>query len=97
MQRQYGRPDLFYNYYVPPTFGMGASLYLSPGPVPAHVGHTYITYQPLMPHEFMYPHHRTYYRYYNGGRGLNRTHVAWYRPPVVGQIYTGLNYLRIAR
>jgi hypothetical protein len=52
-------------------------LYVSPRPVPPWVGHTYITYQPLMPHEFMYSHHRTYHRYYNGGQGLNRTHVAY--------------------
>lgn len=76
--RFYGQPDLFYNYYVPPTCGgVGAELYLSPRPVPAHVGHTYITYQPLMPHEFLYAHHRTYHRYYNGGQGLTRTHVKY--------------------
>jgi hypothetical protein len=76
--RFYGQPDLFYNYYVPPTCGgMGAELYLSPRPVPPHVGHTYITYQPLMPHEFMYHHHRTYHRYYNSGQGLTRTHVKY--------------------
>lgn len=76
--RFYGQPDLFYNYYVPPTCGgMGAELYLSPRPVPAHVGHTYVTYQPLMPHEFMYHHHRTYHRYYNSGQGLTRTHVKY--------------------
>jgi hypothetical protein len=76
--RYYGQPDLFYNYYVPPTCGgVGAELYLSPRPVPAHVGHTYITYQPLMPHEFLYAHHRTYHRYYNGGQGLTRTHVKY--------------------
>ena len=74
--RWYGQPDLFYNYYVPPTCGgVGAELYLSPRPVPAHVGHTYITYQPLMPHEFMYHHHRSYHRYYNSGQGLTRTCV----------------------
>ncbi|QDU26829.1 hypothetical protein ETAA8_19120 [Anatilimnocola aggregata] len=76
--RWYGQPDLFYNYYQPPTCGgMGAELYLSPRPVPAHVGHTYITYQPLMPHEFLYHHHRTYHRYYNSGQGLTRTHVKY--------------------
>lgn len=76
--RWYGQPDLFYNYYVPPTCGgLGAELYLSPRPVPPHVGHTYITYQPLMPHEFMYHHHRTYHRYYNSGQGLTRTCVRY--------------------
>lgn len=77
--RGYGQPDLFYNYYVNPNCGgMGAALYLSPRPVPPHVGHTYITYQPLMPHEFMYHHHRTYHRYYNDGRGLTRTSVRYW-------------------
>ena len=41
---------------------MGAEMYLSPRPTPPLVGHTYITYQPLMPHEFLYRHHRSYYR-----------------------------------
>jgi hypothetical protein len=80
--RWYGQPDLFYNYYAwPSCTGVGAELYVSPRPVPPHVGHTFITYQPLMPHEFMYEHHRTYHRYYNGGQGLNRTHVSWYSVP----------------
>jgi hypothetical protein len=79
--RWYGQPDLFYNYYAwPQCSGVGAELYLSPRPVPPHVGHTFITYQPLMPHEFMYSHHRTYHRYYNGGQGLNRTCVKYYSP-----------------
>jgi hypothetical protein len=74
--RFYGQPDLFYNYYAwPSCTGLGSELYLSPRPVPPHVGNTYITYQPLMPHEFLYTHHRTYHRYYNGGQGLNRTCV----------------------
>lgn len=82
--RFYGQPDLFYNYYAwPSCTGWGAELYLSPRPVPPHVGHTYITYQPLMPHEFMYAHHRTYHRYYNGGQGLTRTSVK-YRAPLFG-------------
>lgn len=71
-------PDLFYNYWLPAGCGsIGAQLYLSPHPVPPLVGHTAITYQPLMPHEFLYPHHRTYYQYYAGGRGLTRTHVKY--------------------
>jgi hypothetical protein len=79
LYRFYGQPDLFYNYYAwPSCTGLGAELYVSPRPVPPWVGHTYITYQPLMPHEFMYSHHRTYHRYYNGGQGLNRTHVAYW-------------------
>jgi hypothetical protein len=80
--RWYGQPDLFYNYYAwPSCTGVGAELYVSPRPVPPHVGHTFVTYQPLMPHEFLYEHKRTYHRYYNGGQGLNRTHVKWYHVP----------------
>ena len=79
--RWYGQPDLFYNDYAwPQCSGVGAALYVSPRPVPPHVGHTFITYQPLYPHEFMYGHHRTYHRYYNGGQGLNRTHVKYVAP-----------------
>lgn len=76
--RNYAQQDLFYNYYVGNNCGgMGAQLYLSPRPVPPFVGHTYITYQPLMPHEFLYAHDRTYHRYTNGGLGLTRTHVRY--------------------
>jgi len=75
---EYGQPDLFYNFYVPPTAGgVGAQMYLAPGPVPPHVGHTYYTYQPFMPHELLYKHKRTYHRYYNEGRGLTRTSIRW--------------------
>ncbi|HUT13323.1 MAG TPA: hypothetical protein VMY42_22740 [Thermoguttaceae bacterium] len=70
--------DLFYNYYVPPGAcgGVGAQLYVSPRPTPPLVGHTYVTYQPLMPHEFMYSHGRTYLRR-NPGSGWTRTVVSW--------------------
>lgn len=82
--RNYAQQDLFYNYYVGNNCGgMGAQLYLSPRPVPPFVGHTYITYQPLMPHEFLYAHDRTYHRYYNGGLGLTRAHVH-YRSSLFG-------------
>ncbi len=72
------RPDLFYNYYVPPAgpFSVGAQLYPSPRPVPPLVGHTYITYEPLMPHEFLYRHSRTYWRY-NPGAGWTRARISW--------------------
>lgn len=76
--RYYGAHDLFYNYFQGNNCGgYGAALYVSPLPVPPHVGHTYITYQPLMPHEFMYKHHRTYHRYYNNGMGLTRACVRY--------------------
>lgn len=77
------RPDLFYNYYVPPVncnaYGaVGAEMYLCPRPTPPLVGHTYITYQPLMPHEFLYKHHRHYYRDNGPYAGVTRTRVWWY-------------------
>jgi len=63
-------PDIFNNYYNGPTvFGQGTptQLYISPRPTPPLVGHTWITYPPLAPHEFMYHHHRKYYKYYRNG------------------------------
>ena len=59
--------DLFYNYYTGPAaghlVGHPAAMYPSPRPTPAYVGHTYITYQPLLPHEFLYrPHAKLYVR-----------------------------------
>jgi len=71
--------DLFYNYYVAGVNGgPPAQLYLVPRPTPPLVGHTYITYQPLMPHEMLYQHHRVYKRY-DGCHCLpvNRTSVHW--------------------
>ncbi len=71
--------DLFYNFYVPPIGdqSVGAELYPCPRPVPPLVGWTYITYQPLMPHEFLYHHHRTY-TYYHSDGGKTRTTVSWH-------------------
>ncbi len=87
LYRYYGQPDLFGNYYTWNNCGaVPAALYVAPRPVPPHVGHTYITYQPLYPHEFMYTHHRTYHRYYNGGQGLNRTSVH-YRYSPFGEVH----------
>lgn len=67
-----------YNYYVHPGEAglLGAELYLSPRPTPPVVGHTYVTYPPLMPHEFLYHHHRTY-KTYNPGSGWTRTRASW--------------------
>lgn len=54
--------DLFYNYYVgPSSCGQSAQMYVSPVPTPPRVGHTYITYQPFYPHEYMWRHSRTYH------------------------------------
>lgn len=67
-----------FNYYVHPGEAglLGAELYLAPRPTPQVVGHTYVTYPPLMPHEFLYRHHRKY-ETYNPGSGLTRTRVKW--------------------
>ena len=81
--------DLFYNYYVPGVNGgPPAQLYISPRPTPPLVGHTYITYQPLMPHEMLYPHKRTYYRYDSAHRlPVNRTTVRWSGSMFPGRVW----------
>ena len=69
--------DLFYNYYVgPQPSGTAAQMYVSPRPVPASMGHTYTTYQPFMPHEYLYGHHRSYYTHHPGA-GWTRTNVSY--------------------
>lgn len=69
--------DLFYNYYVgPQPSGAAAQSYVSPLPVPVHVGHTYTTYQPFMPHEYMYQHQRSYYTHFPGA-GWTRANVRY--------------------
>ncbi|MCS7236826.1 MAG: hypothetical protein NZ899_00980 [Thermoguttaceae bacterium] len=75
--RQRTAGDLFYNYYVAPgPDGIGVELYPAPRPAPPWVGHTYITYEPLMPHEFLYRHQRVYIRVHPDGR-RTRTLVWW--------------------
>lgn len=72
------QPDLFANYYAyPHAGGIPAQMYISPRPTPPLVGHTYITYQPLAPHEFLYRHHRNYYTYHPYG-GHTVTRVCWW-------------------
>lgn len=69
--------DLFANYYVGPwPSGTAAQMYVSPLPVPEHVGHTYVTYQPLMPHEFLYKHTRSHYAH-TPGAGWYRSKTRW--------------------
>jgi len=72
-------PDLFYNFYVAPTCEAlnVAGMYSAPLPTPAIVQRTYYTYQPFLPHEYMYKHKRSYHRYYNFNGGLNRTRVTY--------------------
>lgn len=80
---QYPSHNFTSNYYVGPGpvpgygSGYGAALYMAPHPVPPHVGSTVFTYEPFMPHEMLYRHHKTYHNYYNGGRGMTRTSVIW--------------------
>lgn len=74
------RYDLFYNYYVGPGMfgGQPAQLYVSPRPTPPFVGHTYVTYQPLLPHEFLYKHCRIYHRFNVYDCGATKTCVCWW-------------------
>lgn len=76
--------NLFSQYSTQPGASMTqAGMYPAPHDVPEHVGHSYYTYQPLMPHEMMYQHTRNYYNYYNTGGyyggydALNKTTVRW--------------------
>ena len=69
--------DLFANYYGgPQPCGRAASMYVSPLPIPPHVGHTYTTYQPLMPHEYLYGHTRSHYSHVPGA-GWTRAKVRY--------------------
>ena len=97
--RSYGQPDLFYNYYTQGNSnGANAQMYVSPLPVPRNVGHTFLTYQPFHPDEFLYWHKDRYHRSYDNGRGMNRTRAMYYSPPIrqaASNLYW--NYLRIPR
>lgn len=69
--------DLFNNYQVGPNpSGTAAQMYVSPRPVPPFVGHTYTTYQPLMPHEYLYKHTRSHYAY-QPGAGWSRAKIRY--------------------
>jgi hypothetical protein len=72
-------PPLFHDGYVPSMgYGdVGARLYPCPRPTPPLVGHTYVTYQALMPQEFLYWHHRCYVTPHPDGR-CTRTTVKWW-------------------
>ena len=102
--RVYGQTNMFGNYYNGGYFANGggnqanARLYMSPRPVPANVGHTFYTYQPFNPHELLYHHTDKFHKYYDDGRGLNRTKAKYYSPPVrqaASNLYW--NFLRIPR
>ena len=75
------------NYYATPTGyplagaeGLTAALYPSPRPTPPLIGQTYITYEPLAPHEFLHVHAR-YYKTNNGDHQVTRTTVMWGHHP----------------
>lgn len=97
--RSYGQPDLFHNQYTQgPANGVNAQMYVAPQPVPPSVGHTFYTYQPFMPHEMLYKHTDRFHNYYDNGRGMNRTKVHYYYPPVrqaVSNLYW--NKIRLPR
>ena len=99
IRRGFGRPDLFYNYYTQGYSNTAnAQMYLSPLPIPPNVGHTYYTYQPFYPHHMLYAHKDRYHRYYDNGRGMNRTRAVYSYPPIktaASNFYW--NYLRLAR
>ncbi len=98
-RRSFGQPDLFYNYFTQGYSNQtNAQMYLSPMPIPANVGHTFYTYQPFYPHHMLYAHKDRYHRYYDNGRGMNRTRASYYYPPVktaISNFYW--NKLRLAR
>ncbi len=73
-------------------------MYLSPLPIPPNVGHTFYTYQPFYPHHMLYAHKDRYHRYYDNGRGMNRTRAVYYYPHIktaASNFYW--NKLRLAR
>lgn len=71
------KADVFADYYVGPNpSGTAAAMYISPLPTPPHVGHTYTTYQPWMPHEYLYEHKRSHYAYTRGS-GWSRAKVRY--------------------
>lgn len=80
---------LFYNYYADGAGATPAQLYLSPRPVPAFVGHTYVTYPPLLPHQYLYQHNHRWVRQDASGRRTVTTarYRAW---PGPGWIRNGI-------
>lgn len=71
------KQDLFYNIYEgPDPSGTTVGMYPSPRPTPPHVGWTYTTYQPFMPHEYLYKHKRTHYAHVPGA-GWSRAKIRY--------------------
>ena len=86
--------DLFYNYYVPGN--PPAQAFICPRPTPPLVGHTYLTYQPFYPNEFLYLHHRSYCRY-DGQHILPvaKTNVSWKTGILRGRVWYPHRYPEI--
>jgi len=83
-----GTQPLFENYFTQGNANQAtAGMYISPIGVPGNVGHTYYTYQPFYPHQYLYQHHDRYHSYYDGGRGLNRTHASYIAPPARSAVH----------
>jgi len=66
---------LFAQYTTQGQGGLTAGKYIAPHPIPSHVGHSYRTYEPLMPHEMLYEHDRSYFNYYNPSL-LNNNYIS---------------------
>lgn len=83
-----GTQPLFENYFTQGNANQAtAGMYMSPIGVPGNVGHTYYTYQPFYPHQYLYQHHDRYHSYYDGGRGMNRTSAKYYAPPARSAVH----------
>jgi len=89
--------DLFYNFYQPGNGGSPAASFPAPYPTPGYVGHQYTTYQPFMPNEWLYHHHRTYHQSYNMGMGLNRTKVKWGGTPIHTGVLNARKFFSLPR
>ncbi len=77
------------NYYVNGPGAVPAQMYPAPRPTPPMVGHTYITYEPLAPHEFLYHHSRVYTRQHADG-SRTRTRVRWGAWPNIPPMFSRL-------
>jgi hypothetical protein len=78
--------DLFTNYYAPAgsPAGVTAALYPAPRPTPPLVGHTYVTYPPLLPQEFLYKHWDLYRTKHCDG-SVTWTRVSYNHRPFFGE------------
>lgn len=91
------QPDVFHDFYQPGNGGVPARAFPSPYPTPMLAGRSYTTYQPFMPNELLYMHHRTYHQPYNMGMGLNRTKVKWHGTPIRTELLSLRKFFSIAR